>query len=1014
MDKKLQLEINRAKEIMNLPLLTEQGISGTFSDLLRTFFKTTDNANKTLKKLADDFDIDSKAADDLVSLWDNPNLYETLNLNEKTNIFKLISRTDGLSDNYFNQLMETFDTTLDELNDNVYDLMREGKMTNRQAIAHLFSKTPEVIPLIRRKHYAQWTDYLKKRMAADAAKGADDATKGAADAAKGAAKGADEVSGIVDDIKNTPVTDEEALEEFDEILDPDKWEEEVVGLADDLAQEAAKTSTFKAVLEYFASMFNVTKRQKEVIENLAQTLSRSDVSDDVKLANMSELDSKLRKAYKTNLKEFRALKIYLDKAAKDDKNFKFYWDKITADERTFAFWKTFGNKVKKVEPRWSRVLSGLGDNLRTMFALEEQILGGIVRAGLKKLGVKGDTLKSFMRKKMDAEGARLFTTGTRRGFPRLKNANYEELIRTKGIGAARVNYLRDLTANWARWSFYQTTFEYFRNMLADTLYTENLQKCGNFMDSANVARNKAQEEGKDTFTYNNKTYKVDDEETLYNDSPCVTLSDNWWDQFFVDWALQRRPDPNSDVIANEFLPMYFDNLIWDDSDSEDGEEMLPWWHEFWYWFTEDPGFIGETIAGFGDFVAAWSNGIDRSKSADFSESTIKATDEILKKIGVKLDEYKEKAVEVAEDMEEKLKEFTDENYNNASTINKEKYLLGYPKLKDTTGRYWEQLKRENGVWVFVRDNGDEYIMKKGKDLKNNPSEYPFVDESKRNNLEDDMWLALVDKGGNKYHPFDIGKQLNENMYSKGLSILLEQDVNPDDPRVQVGGSSGGGSGSGSGSGYGSGSGSSSSDDREEKKEEYENRMLAMFEKFNVEDRDSARNLVDKLTTRDKEAIVNDCFDALIAKHGGISKIEQKYIDDTVVSNTVIYMINDRKMDPFKILYKSPLELDAKLMESVGLESILFEQAATVSYNTIYINYLNGAANDDKFELIKGAKAERTALDNYNKRTGQSNYEETPTPSPTPRPEEQNEQRPEDAMKIDTPKMMKKHMNNEKS
>jgi hypothetical protein len=120
------------------------------------------------------------------------------------------------------------------------------------------------------------------------------------------------------------------------------------------------------------------------------------------------------------------------------------------------------------------------------------------------------------------------------------------------------------------------------------------------------------------------------------------------------------------------------------------------------------------------------------------------------------------------------------------------------------------------------------------------------------------------------------------------------------------------------------------------------------------------------------------------------------------------------MDPFKILYKSPLELDAKLMESVGLERILLEQAATVSYNTIYINYLNGAANDDKFELIKGAKAERTALDNYNKRTGQSNYEETPTPSPTPRPEEQNEQRPEEAMKIDTPKMMKKHMNNEKS
>jgi hypothetical protein len=48
-------------------------------------------------------------------------------------------------------------------------------------------------------------------------------------------------------------------------------------------------------------------------------------------------------------------------------------------------------------------------------------------------------------------------------------------------------------------------------------------------------------------------------------------------------------------------------------------------------------------------------------------------------------------------------------------------------------------------------------------------------------------------------------------------------------------------------------------------------MFAMFEKFNVEDRDSERNLVDKLTTRDKEAIVNDCFDALIAKYSGVLK-----------------------------------------------------------------------------------------------------------------------------------------------
>ena len=369
-------------------------------------------------------------------------------------------------------------------------------------------------------------------------------------------------------------------------------------------------------------------------------------------------------------------------------------------------------------------------------------------------------------------------------------------------------------------------------------------------------------------------------------------------------------------------------------------------------------------------------------------------------------------------------------YNNVSEEKQLKFLEnGFPKLRNTVGDYWKQLKTENGVWVFVRDNGDEYIMKKGKDLKNNPSEYPFVDESKRSNLEDDMWMALVDKGGNKYHPFNIGKQLNpqlnENMYSKGLSILLEQEgIDPDDPDVQVGGSSETGSSETGSSETGGGTTRATRAARaneQRKKEEYENRMLAMFEKFMVYDGESERNLIEgnKLTTRDKESIINDCFNALVSKYGGVMNIEEKVIDDTVVLNTVLYLINDKRMDPFKIMYKSPLELEAKLMESVGLEKILHEQGVGVNYNTIYINYINGSREDD-IELIKGGKAEVTARNNYDKRLAQNPVENTSTPSPTPRPgmttepKEQRQLRPEEELKIDTPKMIKKQMKNEKS
>jgi hypothetical protein len=101
------------------------------------------------------------------------------------------------------------------------------------------------------------------------------------------------------------------------------------------------------------------------------------------------------------------------------------------------------------------------------------------------------------------------------------------------------------------------------------------------------------------------------------------------------------------------------------------------------------------------------------------------------------------------------------------------------------------------------------------------------------------------------------------------------------------------------------------------------------------------------------------------------------------------------------------------MESVGLEKILYEQGVGVNYNTIYINYIDGNTGDN-IEFIRGGSAERIARTNYNKRLGQNSVQDTPTPSPTPRPQQKSEPRPEEAMEIETPKMMKRHMKNEKS
>ena len=367
------------------------------------------------------------------------------------------------------------------------------------------------------------------------------------------------------------------------------------------------------------------------------------------------------------------------------------------------------------------------------------------------------------------------------------------------------------------------------------------------------------------------------------------------------------------------------------------------------------------------------------------------------------------------------------------------------KLTTDDGIIWHfQNNDENG-----EPDGLDWLVVESKNILSKNIDYNDITDYQDKTTEllemnPNVWWLLEPTGSDKksgpYNLYDLKQSLGgqktiyndeglfENYKHKGLAVILEQIEKKEPTRSETGGSETGSSETGSSETGSSETGGETTRatraaraKEERKKEEYENRMLAMFEKFMVYDGESERNLIEgnKLTTRDKESIINDCFSALISKYGGVMNIEEKVIDDTVVLNTVLYLINDKRMDPFKIMYKSPLELEAKLMESVGLEKILHEQGVGVNYNTIYINYINGSREDD-IELIKGGKAEVTARNNYDKRLAQNPVENTPTPSPTPRPgmttepKEQRQLRPEEELKIDTPKMIKKQMKNEKS
>ena len=953
MDKKLQLEINRTKEIMKLPLLNE-GIPGVTADLFRSFFKTTDEAESLLSRYVRNANMDDGVVDDFIKVMDEPDIYDSLSVVRKRNLFRLISEIPDLSDEIFNGLLETFTTDMDELNRAVYNLMNgPEKLTYLQSMNKLFAEAPEVISLIINKHRKQFKTYNPSK----SAKVVDDVV--------------DEVSDSLDDINATQVSDEDVLGSIDEILNPDTWEEEVTVLTDTMAADLAKSSRFNAAFQKIIELFKFTKRQKQQMDTLAQTLSNPDVSPDTKQKVLKKLEKKLEYVYYNNMNGFVQLRDYYDDVAVNDKKFKLYWDKLRKDSKNdIAFWSTFGKKAKDTKPAWLRAISGFKTEFKSIFEFERKFFNGVRRVyrKLNKSSKENEAIEGF-----ENSLGNLFKSGTRRGFPTLSNENYTKLIQAKGPVAAKVVYLRDLGVNYIRYAMYVSLLEYLRSWASDKAYSQQILACA-----------KSQKDG---------TNKQDDAETT---DPCAGLVDDWYDKFFINWALQRRQSSEDYAeVGNtieEFLGIFKDNLFKSKKSTTAPKEE-------WYWklIEIDPGFIGETINSFVSIGFWIEDQHEKSKYIDSADQIRKELDELLNKTKQKLEETGDKIVDEAN-------EVVDEVVNDTGVL---------PQgLKDAVpDEHEDRLERVNGVWIFHDKSGTDYKLKKGKGLKDNATEYPFVDESLRNTLQDDVWYALDDlKGSGKYEVFDLYKGLNENMKRKGLGILLEQ-LNKDKGKVDGGSKSG--------------SGSNTTDVKTQetkRKRQLEDQMLAMFEKIEINDRDSERNMIDKLTDSDKSVIVKDSFDALINHYGGILKIKDELVDDTVVGNSVNYLIKDKKMEPFKIVYKSPLKLDAKIMESKGLESILYEQGVTVSYNTIYINYPDGSEDLDKIEFIRGGKSEKIALDNYNKRfyPDQKVDDSQATPpserakNTTEVSEVRPEVRPEEAMGIKTPKMMKKQMNNEKS
>jgi ribosomal protein S20 len=158
MDNDLILEINRLRVIMGIHLLNE-GLPGVTADLFARFFKNAEEADRILTSVANKKRIDDSVVEDFIRIMDNPRVYDNLDLVQRRNIFKLLSNIPDLSDELYNGVLKTFDINVDELNTAVYTLMKSSNVKYKQAINSIFSQVPEVTPLIRRKHFPQYSDF---------------------------------------------------------------------------------------------------------------------------------------------------------------------------------------------------------------------------------------------------------------------------------------------------------------------------------------------------------------------------------------------------------------------------------------------------------------------------------------------------------------------------------------------------------------------------------------------------------------------------------------------------------------------------------------------------------------------------------------------------------------------------------------------------------------------------------------------------------------------------------------
>jgi len=421
----------------------------------------------------------------------------------------------------------------------------------------------------------------------------------------------------------------------DDIFKSDKWNDiKDIKLSEDQIKTIINRPWWDKVVTNFKSFFGKTESKMIELRKLTLALNNVEKGSEEYLRLVRLFEKELKSTFKTSFNSFIQMRNYLDNI--NDVEFQNVWNSIKAGSDDD--WLTeFGNVTKYVT-KMEQFKSGLENNFKLLEDYEKFGLSlGI--SGIKKVGKKLSNPKNStgiqLEKATDgvwSNFTRAYFTGSKSGLPTMGNPRYKELIATKGLGAARISYIKDLAWNKLKYAMIFSTLGYLRDLLADEFYADNRIEC----EEANKVFDKELEKLKLRFesgVITDEEYKksVEDAKVLV-DKGCAGVEGSF-DSLMVKYSKNIRPDVDRREDGEVFLEKLYNNLI-----PKIDKEIS--------WKTLDPGLVGETLDIFYSIR-------DASDKGSAIKERMKKINEVIDGLEKTYEKTKEKIEDKADDVKDK-------------------------------------------------------------------------------------------------------------------------------------------------------------------------------------------------------------------------------------------------------------------------------------------------------------------------------------------------------------------------